>query len=365
MPNVFENPFKFKCGLTSKNRVVFAPLTNMQSPGTTLSTEEYLWLKRRIDGGFGIVTTCATHVEKTAQAWDGELGIFSDDHIAGFNKLSLAADTQDCFVIPQLFHGGFRSPSKVTGVQPVSASEFDINTPGFERPRALEEHEITNLQNSFVDAAIRATRAGLRGLEIHGANGYQFTQFLSPHTNLRGDRWGGSLENRSRFLIDVVKRVRQAIGPQKILGVRISPENTKLIHSIDIDEMIDVAIELHNCGVDYVSLSLWHSLKTSDKYPDQKVVELFRKQLPSATALTTSGKIWTTQEAVQTHEAGADFVVLGASAIANPTWPKSAQVQNFQPQRLPLTPQQLADVAVSPRFIEYLKTWNYVKQEPI
>ncbi len=367
MAQLFDE-FKFKSGKSAKNRVVLAPMTNLQSPTTQLSDEEYKWLLLRIRGGFGVVTTCATHVMKTAQAWPGELGIYSDQHIAGFRRLAEVGHKENCLIIPQLFHGGFRCPSNLTGVQPVSASEFVIEMPNFEKPRALELNEIAEIENAFAQAARRAITAGTVGVEIHGANGYLFSQFLSPLTNFRADKYGGTLENRARILIETITQVRAAIGDKNILGVRISPEDTNLL-TLDFDEMLAFATQLSQLKLDYISLSLREARKSPIKYPNSRetVLARFRKVVPSEIALTVSGQIWSEADATAALNEGADFVALGASAIANPSWPNNLrQAQEhqvaFEPRRFPLTVEELGECGVSEPLLKYLSSrWNFVK----
>jgi len=360
---IIKMKFKFNCGLEAKNRFVLAPLTNMQSPGGILSQEELRWLTMRIEGGFAVVTTCATHIMPTAQAWVGELGTYGSDHLPGLKALAELGRKNNCFVIPQLFHGGFRCPSRLTGVQPVSASEFVIDTPDFEKPRALSHDEILDIKNHFVKSAqLSVIEAGLPGVEIHGANGYLFTQFLSPHTNTRTDQWGGPLENRARFLLDTVRAVRAAIGPQKILGVRLSPENTKLIHSLTVEDMMQVCDWLSGCGVDYISLSLWKALKMPDQYPggSATLLTMFRKVIPPSVALFVSGQIWSQADAEAVFSEGADFAVLGASGIANPDWPKRVWAEGNEPRRFPMPASEFDSIGVSPPFLDYLRRWNFV-----
>lgn len=354
--------FQFRCGQKAKNRIVMAPLTNMQSPTTELSDEEFRWLRLRIEGGYGIVTTCASHVVREAQSWPGELGIFEDRHQSGFQKLARVGVENDCFVVPQLFHGGFRAPQKLTGMQPVSASAFHLAIPDFEQPRALERREIEELVSDFTGAAKRAVSSGLNGVEVHGANGYLFTQFLSPATNHRRDEWGGSLLNRSRFLVETVKSIRGCLGSERILGVRLSPENTKLIPDLDFDEMLEVGQMLCESGIDYLSLSLWDALKLPDKYSSgsETVLEKYRRALPSEVGLIVAGKIWDLSQAQRAFDSGADFVALGTAAIANPEWPRLAQNPGFVPRRLPLSLAQLEQVGVSERFSRYLERWGFV-----
>ena len=364
MTDVLNKPFLFRSGHCAKNRAVVAPMTNMQSPSSSLSEEEFRWLNSRIEGGFGTVSTCASHITAAAKAWPGEFGNYGDEHIPGLKRLADAGRNKHALVIPQLFHGGFRSPSRLTGVQPVSASACEIKVPDFEVPRALTADEILLIEQEFVKASVRSVQAGLPGVEIHGANGYLFTQFLSPFTNKRTDEWGGTLANRARFLLQTVGEVRRAIGKNSLLGVRLSPENTKLISEIDIDEMKDVAFELHRLGVDYISLSLWDACKVADKYEghssQQTVVEQFRNSIPSATAIIASGKIWTKMDARRVLDLGADFVALGAAAITNPTWPMLES--DKQVTRLPLSVAALKERSLSAPFIEYLRQWKFVTE---
>lgn len=357
--------FHFRSGHTAKNRIVMAPMTNGQSPSGELSEEEYQWLARRIAGDFGLVVTCAAHVVPSAQAWAGEMGVFSDSHKLGLARLAETAREHGCLVLPQLFHGGFRSPRALTGVQPVSASEFDLDVPDFERPRSLSSEEIHQLIEAFGAAARRVVDSGLPGVEVHGANGYLFTQFLSPLTNRRTDSWGGSSVNRARFLLETVAKVRKTIGPRKMLGVRLSPENTKLISEIDIREMTEVAYELEKLGVDYISISLWDALKLPDQYPDsrQTIIEIFREALSGETPILVSGQIWDAERAQRVLDLGGDFVVLGAAAIANPDWPRRARDPGFKPTRFPLTRSQFHELAVSDVFVNYLSRWGFVAAE--
>jgi 2,4-dienoyl-CoA reductase-like NADH-dependent reductase (Old Yellow Enzyme family) len=354
--------YKFKSGLQTKNRIVLAPLTNNQSPGSVLSPEELRWLTLRMEGGFGIVTTCATHIMPSAQGWPGEMGIFSPEHLSGLKALAQNGRAHSCLVIPQLFHGGFRSPKKLTGVQPVSASEFVLDLSDFEKPRALNTEEIINIKDHFVKAAQLSMDAGLPGVEIHGANNYLFTQFLSSHTNTRTDEWGGSKENRARFLLETAQDIRAAIGRNKILGVRLSPESTKIISQIPVDDMMWVASELANVGVDYISLSLMNARKKPDEYPNgnDSIVALFRKAIPKEVALSVAGNIWTRSDAETVLRDGADFVVLGSSGIVNPDWPLKVWQKGFAPDRAPLSEVELQKRGLSPAFIEYIRPRGFV-----
>ena len=193
MTDVFD-PLTFIRGPAMKNRFALAPLTNSQSHADgQLSEDEFRWLVMRARGGFGLTMTCAAHVQAIGQGFPGQLGAFSDDHLEGLTRLAAAIREQASVAVIQLHHAGMRSPAELIGGQPVCPSEeAEFGA------RALTGGEVERLIEDFVEAAVRAERAGFDGVELHGAHGYVLAQFLSPAVNRRTDRYGGSAENRAR-----------------------------------------------------------------------------------------------------------------------------------------------------------------------
>ena len=147
-------PFTFtRSGKTTMNRIALAPMTNLQSNiDGTISEAEYNWLIRRAKEGFGIIFTCASHVSADGQGWKGELGIFDDKHIQGLTRLAQGIHKYGSLAIVQIFHGGARSPEKVTGKQPWSASAQSIS--GSER--SIEIREATEGDINNVIGALRS-----------------------------------------------------------------------------------------------------------------------------------------------------------------------------------------------------------------
>ena len=267
----FTSSFQFRSGATQKNRVVLAPMTNSQShEDGTLSAAELHWLELRAQGGFGMIISAASHVQPDAKAWVGQMGCFADAHIEGLQKLAAIGKKNNALTILQVFHGGVRCPRNLTGVQPTAPSAVTLDFPGFETPRALEEAEIEKIIANFVAAGKRAHAAGLSGIEVHGANGYLFTQFLSAVNNKRTDRWGGSLENRARFLIQTVTELKKALPKDFIVGVRLLPEDTPAAKGFDVDETKQVIEWLVKLEVDYVHISASDTAAISWKYPESK-----------------------------------------------------------------------------------------------
>lgn len=348
MGPLFE-PLIFRSGLRARNRVVLAPLTNMQSePDGSLGRAELRWLISRAAGGFGIVTTCASHVSRDGQGWPGELGIYDDALLPGLSTLSAALHEQGSVAIVQIFHGGLRADRTLIGTTPWSASDGD-------GVRAATEADITRVIGQFADAAARARNAGFDGVEIHGAHGYLFTQFLSATQNRRLDAWGGPLERRARLLRETLKAVRDRVGPQFTVGVRISPEDYGNARGLDLDESVQTARWLADDGADYIHLSLWHALNNTAKRPDTPAIPLFRSALSPDVRLLAAGTIWTTAEAEQVLAKGADAVVLGRSAIINADWPLKAIDPAWQPRRPPVTIDELLANGLSPTFAEYMR----------
>jgi 2,4-dienoyl-CoA reductase-like NADH-dependent reductase (Old Yellow Enzyme family) len=349
------DPLAFKSGLRSRNRIVLAPLTNMQSePDGSLGLAELRWLTSRAAGGYGIVMTCASHVSRDGQGWPGELGIYDDALLPGLSNLSAALHEQGSSAIVQIFHGGLRADRTLIGTIPWSASDGD-------GVRGATEEDITRVIGQFADAAVRARDAGFDGVEIHGAHGYLFTQFLSATQNRRSDRWGGPLEHRARLLRETLKAVRERVGPRFTVGVRISPEDYGNARGLDLDESVQTARWLADDGADYIHLSMWHALDNTTKRPEVHAIPLFRAALSPGVRLLAAGTIWTRAEAEQVLAKGADAVVLGRSAIINADWPLRAVDPAWKPKRPPVTIDELIANGLSPTFAEYMRRFpNFV-----
>ncbi len=358
MPAPLE-PYTFRNGVTLPNRVALAPLTNLQSHDDgTLSDTEAAWLTRRAEGGFGLISTCAAYVSIDGKGWPGELGVERDDQVARLAGLASSLRVAGGLPIVQLYHGGTRSPSAVTGTQPWSASVYHEDGPEFETPRAATEDDLHGAIEAFAAAAARCERAGFGGVELHGAHGYLLSQFLSTAMNLRTDGWGGDLAGRARLVRSALRAVRARVKPGFVVGVRLSPEDFGQARGLDLDETIEVARWLCEDGADFIHLSLWRSERMTAKRPDQHPIPLFRAALPADVAIVVAGAIWTVAEAQAALDRGADLVALGRAAIVNPDWPRASAAPGWEPRRPPLTIAELEARAVSPHFGGYLRRWK-------
>lgn len=343
----------FRSGARMKNRVALAAMTNPQShQDGTLGDDELRWLELRAAGGFGMVTTCASHVAREGQGFPKELGIWSDDHLPGLARLAKAIDSHGALALVQIFHAGMRAPQELIGERPWSASAAD------DGPRAATDEDLHRVIAQFVRAAERAREAGFGGVEIHGAHGYLLTQFLSTVENRRTDSWGGSLDNRARLIREVTRKVRAAIPKPFVVGARLSPEDFGNAKGMDVDESVQVAKWLVEDGVDFIHLSLWNAHANTKKRPAEHAATLFRAALPADVPVFVAGTIWTREDGKKMLSLGADAIALGRSAICNPDWPRHLDDPAWQPKRPPLSLAELAERGVSAPFAEYLRRWK-------
>jgi 2,4-dienoyl-CoA reductase-like NADH-dependent reductase (Old Yellow Enzyme family) len=349
---LFE-PLTFARGKPMKNRFALAPLTNLQShPDGVLSEDEFNWLAMRAKGGFGLTMTCAAHVQASGQGFPGQLGVFSDDHLPGLTRLADAIKAQGSLAFTQLHHAGIRSFKDVVG-QPLGPSD-DAETSA----RAMTEAEVEAAIEAYIAAAVRSQQAGFDGAELHGAHGYLIAQFISPTLNQRTDRYGGSLENRARFLMEAIAGVRARCGEDFQLGVRISPER----FGLKIAEMRELAAELLAGGkLDFLDLSLWDVFKEPEEeaFKGRPLVSVFADLPRGATRVGAAGKIMTPGDAVRTMDAGMDFVFLGRAAILHHDYPQRVLADGgFAPIALPVTKDYLRQEGLGEPFVNYMSTWK-------
>ena len=344
----------FKSGAVMKNRFMLAPMTNLQSfEDGCLSDEEFRWLTMRAAGGFGLTMTCASHVQAIGKGFPGQLGCFSDDHLEGLTRLASAIKAEQSLAVVQLHHAGMRSPEGVIGGQAVCPSDNEETG-----ARALTLEEVEQLKEDFVLAAQRAEKAGFDGVEIHGAHGYILCQFLSPEINQRTDRYGGSLENRSRIIFEIIDAIRERCRPDFLLGVRLSPER----FDVKLGEIIEVAQRLMKEGrIDFLDMSLWDSFKepVEEVFQGRALLSYFTELDRGDVRLGVAGKIYTPQDAKRCLEDGVDFVLLGRAAILHHDFPLQASANpDFEPVKIPVTREYLHSQGLSEKFVTYMSGWD-------
>jgi len=346
-------PMSFIRGPAMQNRLMLAPLTNLQShPDGTLSHDEHRWLTLRAQGGFGLTMTAAAHVQRIGQGFPGQVGVFSDIHIPGLARLAEDIRKAGSLAVVQLHHAGMRSPAALIGEAPVCPSE-DADTGS----RALTLDEVHQLRDDFIAAAVRADKAGFDGVEIHGAHGYIVCQFLSAETNRRTDVYGGSPENRARLVLEILDGVRAACRPDFNLGLRLSPER----FGLSLMEVRDLVGRLFSeAKIDYLDMSLWDCFKepVEEAHRGRTLMSYFTDLPRGDVRLGVAGKIMSAADARAMLDAGADFVLLGRAAILHHDWPQKARANpDFRPVSLPVTRAHLEAEGLGPAFVTYMSTW--------
>jgi len=353
MTDLFD-PLILARGPAWRNRFMLAPLTNSQSHADgRLSDDEFHWLTMRAEGGFGLVMTCAAHMQRQGQGFPGQLGVFSDDHLPGLTRLAAAIRAKGAVSSLQLHHAGIRSPEALIGGQPVGPSD-DAETGA----RALTTAEVEEIIEDFAAAAIRAQHAGFDGVEIHGAHGYILSAFLSPETNRREDAYGGSPARRARIVKDIVAAIRARCRPDFQLGLRLSPERFGLV----MGEIRDFAAEVLASGdLDFLDMSLWDAFKApiDEAFKDRPLIDWFAELPRGATRLGVAGKIMAPETARRVLTHGADFVILGRAAILHHDYPRRlAADPDFRPVALSVSRAYLAREGLGPTFIDYMDNWK-------
>jgi N-ethylmaleimide reductase len=309
--------------LRLRSRVVMAPLTRSRAgPGNVPTQLNALYYAQRASAG--LIISEATQIAPEGQGYISTPGIHSAEQIAGWTCVTQAIHISGGHIVCQLWHVGRISHSSFQpgGQAPVAPSAIKPNgqaftAKGFEpipTPRALETAEIPGIVAQYAQAARNAMAASFDGVEVHGANGYLIDQFLRDQTNHRTDRYGGSIENRSRFLLEVVDAVTAAVGAERT-GVRISPQNGQNdIADSDPQALFNyVAEQLSAKGLAYL-----HTIEgdtSGTKVPPfdyQKLKDLFGGMVIANNGFDKKSA----NEAIA--EGRADLVAFGKPYIANP-----------------------------------------------
>lgn len=203
-------------------------------------------------GGVGLIISSHTYVVKQGQAGPWQLGVYADDLLPGLRKMTAAVHTQGGKIVMQLAHAGYHANGKVSGMMPVAPSAVESLA---KAPRkALTEEDIQDIAQAFASAAIRAKKADFDGVQIHAAHGYLLSQFLSPIYNHRADAYGGGIQNRSKPLMAVLKAIREAVGNDYPVLIKMNCGDF-IENGLVLEDAIQVGKMLAKGGIDAIELS--------------------------------------------------------------------------------------------------------------
>lgn len=321
---------------TLKHRVVLAPLTRFRATSEAVPTDlQVEYYKQRASEG-GLLITEATFIDRLAGSYPNAPGIYTQEQIDGWKKVTSAVHEKKGFIYLQLWHIG-RAGSKTynpNGEQIVSASDIPIsgkneNGPDYEVPRPLEIDEIKTIIQQYHRGALNAMEAGFDGVEIHSANGYLLDQFLNSNSNQRTDIYGGSVENRTRFAREVLDTVVDAVGPERA-AIRFSPgENFQ--DMFDEDPVATWSYLTTEIQKKYPNLSYLHFIQARAHVHVERVagapmtppdtLQPFR-DIWKGPFITASGFSNATESAIELAEKTGNLIAFGRAFLANPDLPE-------------------------------------------
>ncbi|WP_455714500.1 oxidoreductase [Anaerosporobacter sp.] len=323
--------------LSIKNRVVMCPLAMGISDDNQCVGEDFLaYLMERARGGVGMIIMENTRIDDehgVAAPW--QASVARDEQIEPLAKAVQAIHEEDVKVLVQLHHPGRETFSNLNSNEPVWSSSTKSCGVCAQETHEMTTEEVETVIGKFVAGAKRAKAAGVDGVELHGAHGYLISQFLSPYTNQRTDRFGGSFEGRLQFVKEIIEGIRSACGKEFTLGIRLTVDELLAPNGVEeylrIEDGVKVCQELEKLGIDYINVSngiyeSFNSLSEPTTYPQGCRTPLIRAvkdavQIP-VIAVNMIKEPWFAEKMLE--EGLVDFVGLGRAVVADPEWAKKA-----------------------------------------
>ncbi|TCN75822.1 N-ethylmaleimide reductase [Vibrio crassostreae] len=340
MTNALFQPIQLG-NIELKNRIVMPPMTRSRAtqPGNSANDMMAAYYAQRASAG--LIIAEGTQISPMGQGYAWTPGIYSDEQIAGWKKVTDAVHEKGGVIFAQLWHvGRVTHPDNIGGEQPISSSAIKAENvkvfidngtdePGFVdvvEPREMTKEDIKEAVEQYRQAALNAIEAGFDGIELHAANGYLINQFIDSEANNRSDEYGGSIENRLRFLGEVVEAMAEAIGADRV-GVRLAPF-TSLNGTVDatpVETYTAAAVYLNLYKIVYLHIAEvdWDDAPETPKAFKVAVREAFKG------VLIYAGKYDSECGEQAVAEGVTDMVGFGRPFVANPDLP--ARIQNGFP----------------------------------
>ena len=241
-------------GMIVPNRLVRSATNDRRADTSGRVNDEFIAAYEALaKGGVGLIVTGHAYVMRNGKASPTMLGVYDDSLLPGLERLVDTVHQYESRLVMQINHAGRQTSSSFIGEIPVAPSPLYYPMTQ-ESPRELIDEDIEEVIEAYGAAAGRAVAAGFDGVQIHAAHGYLISQFISPYTNTRDDRWGGSLENRMRFLLEVYRRVRKEVGDDYPLMIKLNSADY-IEGGLTIDESSQIAKTLSQEGIDAIEIS--------------------------------------------------------------------------------------------------------------
>jgi len=320
-------------GIELKNRVVVSPMAQYRAVNGTPTDWHLVHYAERAKGGAGLVFTEMTCVSPEGRITPGCTGLYRPEHEAAWKRIVdfVHAET-DAKIAIQLGHSGAKGSTQLgweTMDAPLTSGNWTLLAPSAvpwseqnQTPREMTRSDMDNIRDEFVRAAQSAQRIGFDWLELHYAHGYLMSAFITPLTNMRGDAYGGSLENRMRFPLEVFRAVRAVWPDEKPISVRISA-NDWVPNGIAPQDAVEVARILTDAGVDMIDVSAGQTTKQAKPVYGRMFQTPFSDRIRNEAGIATIavGNIYDADHVNSILMAGrADLVCLARPHLANPYW---------------------------------------------
>lgn len=330
--------------LTLKNRAAVAPMTRVSAYDRGVPTANMArYYAAYAEGGFGLVITEGTYPDtRHSQAYAKQVGIATDEQQSGWRTVVEAVHKARAPIILQLMHAGALSQHlertlAPSAIKPRGRMLSDYGGEGpFLTPGAMSEDDIHAAIDGFVAAARRAVEVGFDGVELHGANGYLLDQFITDYTNTRSDGYGGTVENRVRFVAEAISAVREEVGIDFPVGVRLSQGKVNdFSHRWPggAEDARAIYRAVREAGVDYLHIaSEGRNWRETALLSDGRTSTQLAREVTGLPVIANGGMHEPSQAHLVLDEGHADLVALATGAIANPDWPRRLA------DRLPLEP---------------------------
>lgn len=340
--SILFSPLTVK-SVTFRNRIITSPMCMYMAEDGFASDWHLVHYGSRAAGGVGAVMLEATAVRADGRIGVGDLGIWKDEHIEMLTKIASFVKSTGSVPAIQLAHAGRKGstwasgresrplmPDEENGWQVIAPSAIPFSTL-MQTPREMTLEDIQELQQAFVDAALRASKAGFEMIEIHSAHGYLINEFLSPIPNKRTDQYGGTIENRARFLFEIIDKVKDVWPSELPIAVRISATDW-MEEGWNMGDSIWLSKKLAVKGIDIVDVS------SGGTVPNAKIKVGSGYQLPFASTIKRELKdqllVGTVGMISNAHQAetilangDADLIFIGRELLRNPYFSLEAAKQ--------------------------------------
>ncbi|WP_053984854.1 NAD(P)/FAD-dependent oxidoreductase [Niameybacter massiliensis] len=319
--------------LELKNRIVMCPLAMGVSDDKQCVGEAFrTYLMERVQGGVGMIILENTRVDDehgVAAPWQASLA--RDEQIASMKQVVEEIHSYDVKVLAQLHHPGRETFSNLNSNEPVWSSSNKSCGVCNQETHEMTTEEVEQVISKFVEAAKRATQAGLDGVELHGAHGYLISQFLSPYTNQRTDRFGGSFEGRLQFVKEIYEGIRNVCNQDFVVGIRLTVDELLAPNGVEeylkLEQGIKVCQALESLGIDYINVSngiyeSFNSLSEPMTYPQgcrSSLIQAVKEAIHiPIIAVNMIKEPWFAEKMLEDNLV--DFVGLGRAVVADPEW---------------------------------------------